>query len=83
MDSGTLSMMMKRIDKALELRRQHQVDEQQRQHEHQRQRTRGIAELAALAVEVGGVAGRQDLARGGIQESQRVSQSQVGVTGWP
>ncbi len=63
-----------RIDKALELRRQHQENEQQRQHEHQRQRSGGIAEFAALAIEVGGVPHGQDLTRRALHEIQRLAQ---------
>ena len=52
-DSGTDSMITNGCDEALELRRQHEVDEQQREHEHEVDLAAGLAELARLAVEVG------------------------------
>jgi hypothetical protein len=60
------------VDEALELRRQHQEDEQQRQHENQAQRARRVAELAADAVELGRIALRQ---RAAAVSSMKVSAS--------
>ncbi len=66
------------VNKAFKLRSQHQKNEQQRQHKHNGQRARRIAELAADAVQVGGVASLQHFLCGGVHECQRLAQRIVG-----
>ena len=72
-DSGTVSMMIARVDPALELRREHQVDERQRQQEGDVEAAGGGAELPALPVEsVTTPAGR--FAAASVQEGQRLAE---------
>ncbi len=66
------------IDEALELRREHQVDEREGQHEHEVDVRGGIAELARLAVQVGLGGGRQHLPGRLLHEGERLAQGVAG-----
>ena len=52
-ESGTVTRMIDRIAEALELRRQHQVDEHQREREGEEQARAGVGEVARLAGQAG------------------------------
>ena len=62
------------VAEALELRRQHQVDEGEREQEDEREALRAGLELARLAVVVGAVARRQDAAGGVLHPLQRLAE---------
>ena len=61
------------IDEALELGREHEVDERQRQHEHEIDVARRLLVLARLAVVVEPRRGRQHLARRRFQRRDRLA----------
>ncbi len=66
-----------RIDKTLELRRQHQKNEQERQGKHNRQRALRFFELARGAVQVRAVAGFKHLGGRTVQKIERLTQRVV------